>query len=122
MSRVAPGRPSARLPAAIVTRKADPVQLELLLHEPALHRLIGGPTVMATQLRHLAEIGKRPNVSSRHPDPPVQCRTHSRASACPVFCSRSVAHPQPSTPSRPPPTSPPPPEPSRPHAERPPRK
>lgn len=53
---------------SIVTRKADPVQLELLLHESALHRVIGGPTVMATQLRHLAEIGKRPNVSIRiHP-------------------------------------------------------
>ncbi|NEW42197.1 helix-turn-helix domain-containing protein [Nocardia cyriacigeorgica] len=52
----------------IVTRKADPVRLELLLHESALHRVVGGPRVMAAQLRHLAEIGKRPNISIRiHP-------------------------------------------------------
>ncbi|NNH73128.1 helix-turn-helix domain-containing protein [Nocardia uniformis] len=49
----------------IITRKADPVKLELLLHESALHRVIGGPRVMATQLRHLAEVGKLPNVSLR---------------------------------------------------------
>ncbi|MBB5913292.1 transcriptional regulator with XRE-family HTH domain [Nocardia transvalensis] len=52
----------------IVTRKADPVKLELLLHESALHRVVGGPRVMAKQLRHLAEVSKRPNVSLRiHP-------------------------------------------------------
>ncbi|WP_227998866.1 helix-turn-helix domain-containing protein [Nocardia australiensis] len=52
----------------IVTRKADPVKLELLLHESALHRVVGGPRVMAAQLRHLAEIGKLPNISLRvHP-------------------------------------------------------
>ncbi|WP_280232388.1 helix-turn-helix domain-containing protein [Nocardia cyriacigeorgica] len=51
-----------------VTRKSDPVKLELLLHESALHRVIGGPLVMAAQLRHLAEIGKLPNISIRiHP-------------------------------------------------------
>lgn len=52
----------------IITRKATPVNLEVLLHESALHRLVGGPVVMASQLRHLAEIGKLPNVSIRvHP-------------------------------------------------------
>ncbi|MEU4314492.1 helix-turn-helix transcriptional regulator [Nocardia sp. NPDC024068] len=52
----------------IVTRKADPVRLELLLHESALWRVVGGPEVMAAQLRHLAEIGKRPNIDIRiHP-------------------------------------------------------
>lgn len=49
----------------IFTRKADPLKLELLLHESALHRMIGGPRLMAAQLRHLAEIGKLPNVSVR---------------------------------------------------------
>ncbi|MGW0047686.1 helix-turn-helix domain-containing protein [Nocardia cyriacigeorgica] len=49
----------------IVTRKTAPVQLELLLHESALHRIVGGPRVMAAQLRHLAEIGKRENISIR---------------------------------------------------------
>ncbi|RDI54247.1 helix-turn-helix domain-containing protein [Nocardia mexicana] len=52
----------------IVTRKADPVRLELLLHESALHRVVGDTRVMAKQLRYLAEIGKRPNISIRiHP-------------------------------------------------------
>ncbi|MET8871399.1 helix-turn-helix transcriptional regulator [Nocardia sp. NPDC004604] len=49
----------------IITRKTDPVKLELLLHESALHRVIGGPRVMAAQLRHLAEISTLPNVSLR---------------------------------------------------------
>jgi len=50
---------------SIVTRKTDPVRLELLLHESALHRMVGGPMVMAAQLRHLAEIGKRANIDVR---------------------------------------------------------
>lgn len=53
---------------SIVTRRTDPVRLELLLHESALHRVVGGPEVMADQLHHLAEVGKRPNISLRiHP-------------------------------------------------------
>ncbi|WP_067721424.1 helix-turn-helix domain-containing protein [Nocardia yamanashiensis] len=52
----------------IVTRKARPLVLEVLLHESALHRMVGGPAVMAAQLRQLAEISKLPNVSLRvHP-------------------------------------------------------
>ncbi|WP_406274039.1 helix-turn-helix domain-containing protein [Nocardia sp. NBC_00881] len=52
----------------IITRKTDPLQLEVLLHESALHRVVGSQSVMAAQLRHLAEIGKRFNVSIRvHP-------------------------------------------------------
>jgi transcriptional regulator with XRE-family HTH domain len=53
---------------AIVTRKAVPLELEVLLHESALHRVVGGPRIMAAQLHHLAEISKRPNVTLRiHP-------------------------------------------------------
>ncbi|WP_067667688.1 helix-turn-helix domain-containing protein [Nocardia miyunensis] len=53
---------------AIVTRKTMPVNLEVVLHESALHRVVGSQRVMAAQLRHLAEIGKLPNVSIRiHP-------------------------------------------------------
>ncbi len=52
----------------IVTRKTRPVILEVLLHESALHRMIGGPKIMAAQLRHLAEVSKLPNVTVRlHP-------------------------------------------------------
>ncbi|MBF6173137.1 helix-turn-helix domain-containing protein [Nocardia blacklockiae] len=53
---------------AIVTRKFEPVKLDVLLHESALHRVIGSHAVMAKQCRHLAEIGKQPNISIRiHP-------------------------------------------------------
>ncbi|WP_433193850.1 helix-turn-helix domain-containing protein [Nocardia sp. CA-107356] len=53
---------------AVITRKSDPVKLELLLHESALHRVVGSPRIMAVQLRHLAEISKLPNISLRiHP-------------------------------------------------------
>ncbi|MEC3917924.1 helix-turn-helix domain-containing protein [Nocardia sp. CDC160] len=49
----------------IVTRKSDPLILEVLLHESALHRLIGNRKIMSVQLRHLAEISKLPNVTIR---------------------------------------------------------
>ncbi len=53
---------------AIVTRKTKPVALEVLLHESALHRMIGGPKIMSTQHRHMAEVSKLPNVTLRiHP-------------------------------------------------------
>ncbi|WP_433711573.1 helix-turn-helix domain-containing protein [Nocardia sp. CA-084685] len=52
----------------VVTRKATPLALEILLDESALHRIVGGPRVMAAQLRQLAEISKLDNVSLRiHP-------------------------------------------------------
>ncbi|WP_328410902.1 helix-turn-helix domain-containing protein [Nocardia sp. NBC_00403] len=50
---------------AIITRKASPLEVEVLLHESALRRNIGGRKVMAAQLRHLAEISKLPNVTVR---------------------------------------------------------
>ncbi|MGW4354330.1 helix-turn-helix domain-containing protein [Nocardia sp. NPDC004582] len=49
----------------IITRKVEPVQLELLLHESALHRVVGNRRIMAAQMRHLAEISTLPNVSVR---------------------------------------------------------
>jgi transcriptional regulator with XRE-family HTH domain len=50
---------------AIITRKTNPVQMEVLLHVSALYRVIGSPSVMAAQLRHLAEMSKRPNITIR---------------------------------------------------------
>lgn len=42
--------------------------MEVLLHESALHRMVGSPKTMAAQHRHLAEISKQPNVTLRiHP-------------------------------------------------------
>lgn len=53
---------------AILTRRVNPLKAEVLLHESALHRVVGGPRVMATQLRHLADAGTRPNITLRvHP-------------------------------------------------------
>ncbi|MEV5838533.1 DUF5753 domain-containing protein [Nocardia sp. NPDC052112] len=52
----------------VVTRKASPLALELFLDESALHRMVGGPRVMAAQLRQLAEVSKLDNVTLRiHP-------------------------------------------------------
>ncbi|MGQ4597221.1 Scr1 family TA system antitoxin-like transcriptional regulator [Nocardia sp. R6R-6] len=53
---------------AAVTRKARPLEVEILLHESALHRVIASPRVMAAQLRHLADTSTKPNVTLRvHP-------------------------------------------------------
>ncbi|WP_433491223.1 helix-turn-helix domain-containing protein [Nocardia grenadensis] len=53
---------------AVVTRRAAPIHLDVLLHESALRRVVGTPQVMGAQLRHLAEVGKRPNITIRiHP-------------------------------------------------------
>ncbi|WP_433683864.1 helix-turn-helix domain-containing protein [Nocardia sp. CA-119907] len=50
---------------AIVRRKSNPLELEVLLDESALHRVLGGPRVMAAQLRQVAEMSKLPNLSVR---------------------------------------------------------
>ncbi|MGQ4600979.1 Scr1 family TA system antitoxin-like transcriptional regulator [Nocardia sp. R6R-6] len=49
----------------LMTRKFDPLALDVLMNEAALRCLVGGRAVMTEQLRHLAEIGKRPNVTIR---------------------------------------------------------
>ncbi|GDY32635.1 helix-turn-helix domain-containing protein [Gandjariella thermophila] len=49
---------------AILTRK-NPPRLDLLVTETALRIPIGGPRVMARQVRHLAELAERRNVSVR---------------------------------------------------------
>ncbi|PPJ08747.1 XRE family transcriptional regulator [Nocardia nova] len=40
----------------IITRKRNPVQVDLILDEGALRRVVGGPKTMADQLRHLADL------------------------------------------------------------------
>ncbi|MFE3001857.1 helix-turn-helix domain-containing protein [Nocardia sp. NPDC059246] len=49
----------------IITRKARPTKTSVVLHESVLHTVVGGPAVMAGQLRKLADISTRPNVSIR---------------------------------------------------------
>ncbi|WP_405485077.1 helix-turn-helix domain-containing protein [Nocardia sp. NBC_00511] len=49
----------------IVTRRAEPVGLDVVLHESALHRVVGGPRIMANQLRRLADAGTGPTIEVR---------------------------------------------------------
>jgi hypothetical protein len=49
----------------LVTRKADPAPIDVILDESALHRAVGNRHVMAAQLRHLADVGTRSNIAIR---------------------------------------------------------
>lgn len=49
----------------IVTRKTQPVKLDVVIGEAALHRVAGSSAIMADQLRHLADISTRDNVTVR---------------------------------------------------------
>lgn len=50
---------------AILTRKRRTVAADFLLHESVLHTVVGSRKIMATQLRHIADMGTRPNVTLR---------------------------------------------------------
>jgi transcriptional regulator with XRE-family HTH domain len=47
---------------AVLTRSPDPLALTVVLDESVLHRMAGGPEVMAAQLEHLADVADWPNV------------------------------------------------------------
>lgn len=49
----------------IIRRKTEPVSLDVVLHESALRRVVGGPKIMANQLRHLADTSTWPNIEVR---------------------------------------------------------
>ncbi|WP_280366362.1 helix-turn-helix domain-containing protein [Nocardia wallacei] len=49
----------------ILTRKKSPVAVDLVLHESVLHTIVGNEAVMSAQLRHLADMGTRPNITVR---------------------------------------------------------
>ncbi|MBF6235590.1 helix-turn-helix domain-containing protein [Nocardia otitidiscaviarum] len=49
----------------IVTRKTQPVRLDVVVGEAALHRIAGSRSVMAAQLRHLADRSTDENVELR---------------------------------------------------------
>ncbi|MEU4315082.1 helix-turn-helix transcriptional regulator [Nocardia sp. NPDC024068] len=50
---------------AQITKKSDPLPVDIVLDESAVHRVVGSRRLMAAQLRHLADVGTRPNVSVR---------------------------------------------------------
>jgi transcriptional regulator with XRE-family HTH domain len=68
-----PAFPEERLRQAVELRRArqaqldreNPPQLSVLLNEAVLRRPVGGPEVMGAQVRHLAEMARRPNVTVR---------------------------------------------------------
>ncbi|PPK64764.1 helix-turn-helix transcriptional regulator [Actinokineospora auranticolor] len=43
----------------------DPLSMAVLLDEAVIHRVVGGPVIMAEQLRHLVALGSAPNISIR---------------------------------------------------------
>lgn len=50
---------------ARITRKHSPAVLDVVLRESVLRGVVGGPKIMAAQLKHLADISTRPNVNLR---------------------------------------------------------
>ncbi|MFD6155400.1 helix-turn-helix domain-containing protein [Nocardia sp. NPDC060256] len=50
---------------ALITRRAAPAKVAVVLHESVLRRVVGGVKVMAAQLRHLADLSTSDNVSVR---------------------------------------------------------
>lgn len=57
------GKVSARLGRQVVLTRPLPPNLHVLIYEPALRVPVGGPGVMATQLRHLAEMARKPQIT-----------------------------------------------------------
>ncbi|WP_228786256.1 helix-turn-helix domain-containing protein [Nocardia terpenica] len=49
----------------IITRRLDPVSIEVIINEGALRILVGTPTIMANLCRHLADWSTRPNITIR---------------------------------------------------------
>jgi transcriptional regulator with XRE-family HTH domain len=54
-----------RLRRQQVLTRDPPLRLEAIIDEAVLHRVVGGPPVMAAQLQHLVEVGNMPNVTLR---------------------------------------------------------
>jgi len=50
---------------ALLTRVTAPPKMQIVLNEAILHRPVGGPKIMASQLQRLAEAAELPNVSLR---------------------------------------------------------
>ncbi|WP_237755161.1 DUF5753 domain-containing protein [Nocardia nova] len=49
----------------LITKKTAPLPVDVILDESALHRVVGGRRAMGLQLRHLADMSTRSNISVR---------------------------------------------------------
>ncbi|WP_280463245.1 DUF5753 domain-containing protein [Nocardia carnea] len=49
----------------VITRNRQPARLTATVHEAVLRTVIGGPRIMAAQLRHLADLSTMPNIELR---------------------------------------------------------
>jgi len=66
-----PGASEAMIERQVETRthrqqaitKDDPLKLWVIVDEAVLHREVGGPRVMAEQLRHLADMARQPHIT-----------------------------------------------------------
>jgi transcriptional regulator with XRE-family HTH domain len=56
-------RVEARIQRQASLSKENPLQLWAIVDEAVLHRLVGGPKVIAPQLRHLVEAAKEPHIT-----------------------------------------------------------
>ncbi|MER7126703.1 helix-turn-helix domain-containing protein [Micrococcus luteus] len=56
-------RVEARLARQEILRRPDPPNLWAVIDEAALRKLVGGPEVMAEQLRHVVEMAAQPNIT-----------------------------------------------------------
>lgn len=55
-------RIDARIARRDILSKFNPVRLRVVMDEAALRRMIGGPEIMAAQMRHLLYMAKLPNI------------------------------------------------------------
>ncbi|MEV0342879.1 helix-turn-helix transcriptional regulator [Nocardia sp. NPDC050713] len=49
----------------VITRRTQPANFQATLHESVLRTSVGGPRIMAAQLRHIADLSTRPNIEIR---------------------------------------------------------
>ncbi len=67
MPRLSPAQIGMQIEAKLTRQslltQANPPSFEAVLDEAALHRMVGGPRVMAAQLEHLIEAASLPNVT-----------------------------------------------------------
>ena len=82
----------------LLTRASEPLKMTLVLDEALLHRPLGGPAVMAGQLRFLADTAVLPNLCLRVV--PSQAGIHPGLATGALLCSTSRSPGTAETPTR----------------------